>query len=206
MQLRRACTTGCVVLLCLIIAGHARAADAPAPAPAPDAGDWYTHPLSILGSAARSVGSAADSAWTSIGGLFGGSDPYEYLPSQVSDDDRRFIAVLDALGLQLGEIKVGGGLFSHSRYRFVAARDASDVDIQRAERMLEDYRTAASGLRTSAKQRIIRAVLDVAGDKNFVLTAVIVDMWPWPSVKYEITARNRPPEASERRVIDATQQ
>jgi hypothetical protein len=48
--------------------------------------------------------------------------------------------------------------------------------------------------------------LDVAGDKGFILTAVNIDLWPWPSVNYEITARNRPPEVSERRVIDATQQ
>src|SRR5690349_11150192 len=105
MRVRRASATGCaVLLLCLLVAGHARAADAPPP----DAGEWYTHPLSIIGSAAKAVGSAAGSVWASIGGLFGGSDPYEYLPNQVSDDDRRFIAVMDALGLQLGEIKVGG--------------------------------------------------------------------------------------------------
>jgi hypothetical protein len=51
-----------------------------------------------------------------------------------------------------------------------------------------------------------RAILDVAGDNGFVLTAVVIELWPWPSVQYEISARNRPPEAAERRVIDATQQ
>jgi hypothetical protein len=72
--------------------------------------------------------------------------------------------------------------------------------------MLDDYREQASGLRAAAKQRIVRSILDVAGDKSFLLTAVVIDMWPWPSVNYEITARNRPPEASERRVVDAAQQ
>jgi hypothetical protein len=107
--------------------------------------------------------------------------------------------------LQLSEIKVGGGTFSHSSYRFVAARDPSDVDIQRAERKLDEYRSSVGGLRAAAKQRIVRAILDVAGDKGFILTAVVIDMWPWPSVNYEISARNRPPEPGERRVIDATQ-
>jgi hypothetical protein len=191
-----------VLLLGLVLSGHARAADAPVT----DTGPWYLHPLSVVGGAAKAIGSAADSVWVSISSVFGGGDPYDYLPSQISDDDRRFFATLDALGLQLGEIKVGGGTFSHSSYRFVAARDPSDVDIERAERKLEEYRNAAGGLRASAKQHIVRSILDVAGDKGFILTAVNIDLWPWPSVNYEITARNRPPEVSERRVIDATQQ
>lgn len=189
------------LLLCLAFAGNARAADAPAQ----NAGPWYLHPLSIVGGAVQAVGSAAGSVWTGIASLFGGSDPYNYLPGQINDDDRRFFATLEALGLQLSEIKVGGGTFSHSSYRFVAAREPSDVDIQSAERKLEDYRSSVGGLRAGAKQRIVRAILDVEGDKNFILTAVVVELWPWPSVNYEINARNRPPEPGERRVIDATQ-
>jgi hypothetical protein len=203
MRIRFAHAICCAVLLLgLTISRDACAADASVT----DSGQWYLHPLSVVGSAARAVGSAIDSAWTSVGSLFGSSDPYDYLPSRISDDDRRFFAVLDALGLQLSEIKVGGGTLSHSKYRFVAARDPSDVDIQRAERMLEAYRVEAGGLRAAAKQRIVRSILDVAGDKGFILTAVVIDLWPWPSVNYEITARNRPLDASERRVIDATQQ
>lgn len=195
---RAAC---CVALLLgLAISGHARAADAPAAD-----GPWYLHPLSVVGGAFKAVGSAAGSVWNGVGTLFGGSDPYDYLPNRISDDDRQFFATLDALGLQLSEIRVGGGTFSHSLYRFVAARDPSDVDIQRAERKLQEYRNTFGGLRAGAKQRIVRSMLDVAGDKEFVLTAVVIDLWPWPSVNYEITARSRPPEAGERRVIDATQ-
>jgi hypothetical protein len=97
-------------------------------------------------------------------------------------------------------------MLSHSSYRFVAARDPSDIDIQRAERKLAEFRTTSGGLRNGAKQRIAQAVLDVAGDNGFVLTAVVIELWPWPSVQYEISARDRPPEAAERRVIDATQQ
>jgi hypothetical protein len=190
-----------VLLLGLAINGQARGADAPT-VDAP----WYEHTLSVAGGAAKAVGSAAGSAWSGISGLFSSSDLYDYLPSQISDDDRRFFATLDALGLQLSEIKVGSGTFAHTTYRFVAAREPSDVDIQRAERKLEDYRNAASGMRSGAKLRIVRSILDVAGDKGFILSAVVIDLWPWPSVDYEISARNRPPEVSERRVMDATQQ
>jgi hypothetical protein len=189
---RLACS---ILLLGLATVGNtAHAADLSA-----EQAPWYLHPLGA-------VGTAIGSAWTSVGGLFGGTDPYDYLPNQVSDDDRRFIATLDAMGLQLAEVKVGGGTFSHSSYRFVAAREASDVDILRAERKLDEYRAVGSGLRSGAKQRILRSVLDVASDKVFILTAVNVELWPWPSVDYEMTARNRPPEAAERRVIEATQQ
>jgi hypothetical protein len=175
--------------LCLFAAPAARAADATA----------------MVGGAVSAIGSTMGSLWSSVTSLFVGGNPYDYLPGQISDDDKRFFAALNAVGLELSEIKVGGGTFSHSSYRFVAARDPSDVDLQRGERELEDYTARAGGLRAAAKQRIIRAVLDVAGDKNFILTAVVVDLWPWPSVSYEMTARNRPPEAGERRVIDATQ-
>jgi hypothetical protein len=199
--MRQAIRCAALLLLCLGCIGNARAADAPAQNAAP----WYLHPLSVVGGAVQAVGTAAGSVWTGIASFFGGSDPYAYLPGQISDDDRRFFDTLQALGLQLSEIKVGGGTFSHSSYRFVAAREPSDVDIQSAERKLEDYRNGAGGLRAGAKQRIARAILDVEGDKSFILTAVVVDMWPWPSVNYEMNARNRPPEPGERRVIDGTQ-
>jgi hypothetical protein len=184
-------------LLALAMPGAARSAEPAA---------WYEQPLAAVSSAAKTVGTAAGSAWAGIAGLFGGSDPYDYMPSQLSEDDRRFFATLDALGLQLAEIKVGGGTFSHSSYRFIAAREPSDVDIERAERKLDEFRATSGGLRNGAKQRIARAILDVAGDKGFVLTAVVIELWPWPAVQYEMSARNRSPEASERRVINATQQ
>jgi hypothetical protein len=196
---RFACSA--VLLLAFAVPRVSHAAEMPA-----GATPWYESPLAMMYGAAKATGSAAGSAWASVSGLFGGSEPYDYMPSQLSEDDRRFFATLDALGLQLSAISVGGGILSHSSYRFVAARDPSDVDIQRAERKLAEFRAASGGLRNGAKQRISRAILDVAGDNGFVLTAVVIELWPWPSVQYEISARSRPPEAAERRVIDATQQ
>jgi len=187
-----------LLLLYLALSGNARAADA-------SSNSWLLQPAEAVGSAVKAVGSAVGSAWASVASVFTGSDPYDYLPDRISEDDRTFFGTLEALGLQLSEIKVGGGTFSHSSYRFVASRDPSDVDLQRAERKLDEYRNSAGGLRAGAKQRIVRSILDVAGDRNFILTAVVVELWPWPSVNYEINARNRPPEASERRIIGATQ-
>lgn len=189
-------------LLCgLALSSGAQAADTPA-----DSSAWYLRPLSVVTGAVKVVGSAAGSVWTGVSTLIAGGDPFDYMPSQIGEDDRRLFAVLDAAGLQLGEIKVGGGALSHSSYRFVAAREPSDVDIRRAEAKLTEYQAVAGGLRNGARQRIARAVLDVAGDKTFVLTAVVIELWPWPSVQYEMNARNRPLESGERRIVDATQQ
>lgn len=177
----------CMLLVGVLSLGSVNAQSAPAAVEAP----WYDQVLDVVGAALGSV-------WAGIGGLFVSSDPYDHLPSQISEDDRRFIATLDAAGLTLAEIKVSGGIFSHSVYRFVASREPSDVDIQRAERKLQEYRGAARGLRAAAEQRILRAVLDVTSDRSFVLTAVIVELWPWPSVNYEMTARSQVQD-SERR-------
>jgi len=177
-----------MLLICVLSLGSANAQSAPSVVEA----SWYEQVLDTVGTALGSV-------WAGIGGLFVSSDPYDHLPSQISEDDRRFIATLDAAGLQLAEIKVSGGIFSRSVYRFVASREPSEVDIQRAERKLEEYRGTSSGMRAAAERRILRAVLDVASDKGFVLTAVVVELWPWPSVNYEMTARSQLPE-SERRI------
>jgi hypothetical protein len=187
----------CAVLLCLATPIGARAAE--------PSDSWFFRSEGAVLDAAKAVGTTVGSVWYGVTSIFSASAPYDYLPGQISDDDRRFFANLEAVGLQLAEIRVGTGTFSHSSYRFVAARDPSDVDIQRAEHMLADYRASAGGLRAGAKQRIVQAVLDVAGDRSFILTAAEVELWPWPSVSYEITARNRPPEVSERRIIGALQ-
>ena len=196
MPIRSSARCG-LLLLGLTVSGAATAAEATS-----DATPWYMQPVAAMAGAVKAVGSV----WTGFTTMLMGGDPHQYLPSQISEDDRRFFATLDALGLQLSEIKVGGGTLSPSSYRFVASREPSDVDVRRAEQKLADYRASTGDLRTGAKQRIARAVLDVAGDKGFVLTAVVVDLWPWPAVKYEMTARSRPPESSERRVIEASQQ
>lgn len=184
--------------LCLVLAGPVRAADAP-PADATPA--WLSQSAQAVGEAMRSAGSAAASAWSATTGLLTSPQPYDALPERIGDDDRQFFDALEAIGLRLSEVKVSGTLISHSSYRFVAAREPSNADIGLAQRKLEEYRAASGGLRARAKQRILGAVLELAGERDFVVTAVDVDLSPWPSAEYEMNARGRPPEAGERRVI-----
>ena len=184
------------VLLCLAVPVGARAQEADS---------WVVRSEGSVIFAAKAIGATLGSAWNGISSMFAGSEPSDYLPAQISDDDRRFFANLAAIGLQLAEIKVGSGTFSAPTYRFVAAREPSDADIQKAERLLADYRASAGGLRVRAKQHIVQAVLDISGDRSFILTAAVVALSPWPSVSYEISARHRPPEPSERRITGAMQ-
>jgi len=183
----------------------ARAAEPASPGSVSIDLSWATQPVSMVTNAAKSVGAGAGSVWTAVVGFVMPSQPFDALPDRLSDDDRMFFAVLDAIGLQLSEVRVGGTWISSASYRLVAAREPSDGDVERAERQLDDYRNASYGLRARAKQRIVRSVLDLAAGKRFLLTGVVIDLSPWPSVSYEMTARNRPPEPAERRIIDSLQ-
>lgn len=183
-------------LLCAALPAHA--AD-PAPA-APTS--WLSQSVAIADAVYQSTKSGVASAWGAVTGLMTPSQPYEALPDLLSDDDRRFFAVLDAVGLKLSEVKFGGVVMSSSQYRFVAAHEPSVADFERAARALDAYRATAGGLRAGAKERIARNILDLAGDRNLLLTAVAIELSPWPNASYEMNARSRPPEASERRVMD----
>ena len=106
------------------------------------------------------------------------------------------------MGLQLTEVNIGNGWFGGVTYRFVSAREPSDVDLGRAERKLTEYRDSAAGLRARGKQKIARSTLDTASSGGFVIAAMDVALWPWPDASYRIIARNRPPEAGERPIIE----
>jgi hypothetical protein len=158
--------------------------------------------MRMVRGALYSVSTGAATAWNTVAGYARPSQPSGALPDQIGEDDRRFFAVLDAVGLQLSEIKVGGTMVTYNSYRFVAMRQPSAADLERADRALSVYRTVSGGPFVWAKQRIARSVLDLAGDKDFVLSAAVITLLPWPSANYEINAVNRPPEAAERRVVD----
>jgi hypothetical protein len=111
----------------------------------------------------------------------------------IADDDRPFFAVLEAAGLQLGEVRIAGTVLRSTEYRLVASRKPSPTDLERAEHAFEIFRTQQSGLRAGAKERIVRTALDLVADRNFVLTAVTIELTPWPSAKYEVHAREHAP-------------
>lgn len=182
-----------------------RAADREPAAPETIETPWLTQSMAVARGALKSLGSGAASAWSNVAGLVAPSQPAELLPDRISDDDQQFFAVMDTVGLRVSEIRLGGSLVTSSSYRFVAERAPSVADLDRAERKLDGYRSTSDGLRARAKQRIARSVLDLTGAKDFALTAVVIELSPWPSVSYEMNARNRPPEAAERRVVDGMQ-
>jgi hypothetical protein len=177
--------------------GAARAAE-----PAPDPSSWLTQSVAAVSGTLKSAGAEAASAWSAVTAMVTPSQSVEALPDLISDDDQRFFAVLNALGLQLTEIKLGSSFVASSTYRFVAVREPSIADSERAERKLADYRAAVGGVRAGVKQRIARSVLDLAGDKGFLLSAVVIELSAWPSAHYEMSARDRRDQTADRRVVD----
>jgi hypothetical protein len=174
--------------------------------PPPPKDFWSMQAADAVGNALASLSFAATSTWGSFTSFLKPTQPYEVLPDQLGEDDRRFFASLETLGLKLGEVTVRGAVLPYAGYRFVAAREPSDADIERARRELESYRRSYDSLRAKAKQGILRALIDIAGDKTYVVTAVNLDLALWPSASYEINRRDRPLEAPERRVVDALHQ
>jgi hypothetical protein len=169
---------------------------APAVSAAGDEAGFINRSASAVADTARSLGAA-------IASTVGSLTQSDQLPPQLSDDDRRFFAVLETLGLQLAEVNVGKGWLGSVTYRFVPAREPSDVDMDRAERKLTEYQELGGGLRYRAKQKIARSTVDTALTGGFTITAMDIVLWPWPDAGYQLTARNRPPEAGERRVIES---
>ncbi len=178
-----------LILAALAFPTQARAADQ-------DAG-WLDRSMDM----ARSAGASISGAWRD---LTAPVLPSDHLPSSLSEDDRRFFAVLEVLGLQLAEVTIGKGWTGGATYRFVSAREPSDVDLDQAERRYTAYLAAASGFRARAKQKIARQALDTALGGGFTIAAMEITLSPWPDAAYQLTARNRPPELGERRIIENT--
>jgi len=115
--------------------------------------------------------------------------PTDYLPTQISDEDKRFFAILEAIGLELKGVTVSKGVIPSANYRFVASREPTDTDIARAEDLLRLYRESADGMWSRAKQRIARATLDTVSTAGTTLTAMDVTLSPWPDASYQIATK-----------------
>ena len=172
----RAVLTGLLLALLLHPAARAQGGD----------GGLFSRPADTLTDAARSAGSSIAGLWQD---LTASVMPPDRLPSQLTDDDRRFFAILEALGLQLTEIDAGKGWMPNTAYRFVASRQATDADLDRGERKLTEYVATGAGLRPRAKQKIARTVLDTVANGGFTIAAMEVVVWPWPDASYQLTAR-----------------
>jgi hypothetical protein len=60
--------------------------------------------------------------WTAATSLFATPDPFEYLPEQMPNRDRRFLVLMEAAGYRLAAIDTDEGLFGRVRYRFEQQR------------------------------------------------------------------------------------
>ena len=187
----RAAVRGTIALLCIapvLTAEPSRAAE-----PSREYPPWFSDPARAATDAARSVGSTLEGWWQGLSGWVTPDGSGSLLSAQVSDDDRRFFAILEAIGLKLTEVSVGKGVFPVATYRFTAAQEPSDEDVQRAEVLLRAYRDDAAGFRPRAKQRIARSVLDAAASAGFTLSSVEVTLSPWPDASYQVVARTNAP-------------
>ena len=195
---RAASHIAAVFLLCSHAAAYA--ADPPPAVPAERPGITADNVMKSAEDLARSAGDVAKSVGTALGGFIGGvaekmapAGPASHLPAQISDEDRQFFAILEAVGLELKDVTVSKGVVPSANYRFVAIRDPGDADVAKAEELLRGYRDSADGLRARAKQRIARSTLDTVATHGFLLTAMDVSLSPWPDASYQITARSPTP-------------
>lgn len=169
--------------------------DAPTPAqPSGDGASWLPDMAREAREAAKSAGDTISTWWNEATTLVTPNGPTAYLPSQISEDDKQFFAVLGAAGLTLKEVTVGKGVVPAANYHFVASRDPTSTDLARAEDLLRAYRQASDGMRARAKQRIARATLDTMATAGFTLSAMDVTLSPWPDASYQVTTR--PPAAA----------
>jgi hypothetical protein len=178
------------LLAALLAAAPARAQDASRLPELPSA-DQIAKSAEEL---AKSAADAAKSAAGTIGGLWndavGGLGPAG-TPAQLSDEDKRFFAILETAGLRLTEFEIGKGVAPTSTYRFVAANDPTDAALAKAEALWRAYRDGADGMRARAKQKIARQALDTMATQGMALKSMDVTLTPWPDASYQVGVKAR---------------
>ncbi len=142
------------------------------------------------GDVAKSVGGAIGNLWNDAVGKVAPGAPTDYLPAQISDEDKQFFAILETIGLRLKDVTVSKGVLPSASYRFVANREPTDTDIATAEDLLRAYRDAQTGMMSRARQRIARSTLDTVSTAGYALTSMEVTLSPWPDASYQITTKD----------------
>ncbi len=167
---------------------------------------WFGWSLDMAGSAVGAVGGAVGYVWSTAASFVLPEAPFDYIPERLSEGSLAFIGVMEAAGFQLADIQTGGGFLPFARYRFVLSREPSPADIARARRALAQHEERFGGITAMVQQRIMRSLLEVAEGGRFRVTAVDLGVRPWPSIRYELSARDRPLDPSERRILEGVQQ
>ena len=143
----------------------------------------------MAASAWEAIKSGASGAIATVGGLFAASDPFDYLPEQLPERGRMFLALMEAAGYRLAEIDAGEGLLGEVTYRFKLQRRPSAGDLERVRRGLAEHESRFSGATARAERRVLRGLLAVADAPGFQVSAVRIDLLPWPEVRFHLTAR-----------------
>jgi len=166
---------------------------------------WFGWSLDVAGSALGAVGGAVGYVWGTAVSFVLPEAPFDYIPERLSESSLAFIGVMESAGFQLADIQTGGGILPFVRYRFVLSREPSSADIARARRALALHQERYGGITAMVQQRIMQSLLEVAEGGRFRVTAVDLGVRPWPSIRYELSARDRPLDPSERRILDGIQ-
>jgi hypothetical protein len=145
---------------------------------------------SMADGAWESVRSAAGGAAAAVASLFVAPDPFDYLPDQMPERGRQFLALMDAAGYPLSAIHTGGGWFGHVAYRFQQQRQASPGDLERVRRGLEQHAARYSGATARAERRALRGLLALADAPGFRAETVEVEVLPWPEVRFHLAPRD----------------
>jgi hypothetical protein len=190
-----------------LVAAPAAAQVSPAALPPADAEPrgWLGWSLDVAGGALGAVGGAVGYVWSTAVSFVLPEAPFDYIPERLSEGSLAFVGVMEAAGFQLADIQTGGGFLPFARYRFVLSREPSATDIARARRALALHQERFGGITAMVQQRIMQTLLEVAEGGRFRVTAVELGVRPWPSIRYELSARDHPLEQSERRILEGVQ-
>lgn len=152
--------------------------------------------------ALETTGQALAAAWRFTTSFVLPEAPFHYLPEQMSEGDLSFIGAMEIAGLTFVEMRTGGGLLPDASYRFVASREPTAHDLQRAWRHLNLHRERFGDLRALGEQRILQTVLEAVEGGGLVITELEITVRPWPSIRYVLSARDRPLDDGQRRLLE----
>ena len=150
--------------------------------------------------------SAIAGSWAALTGRLGAPDPFDYLPEQLSPQGQSFLGLMDTAGYRLAGIDTSGNVLAHVDYRFVQERTPSADDLDRVRRGLALHRARYGGAMAAVQRRVLQGVLAVADTPGFRVTAVDIEVLPWASAVFHLTAADRPLTAGEQQILDELRQ
>jgi len=190
---------GRALVLALVLAASALTAPT---ARAQEAKPWTDTALEWTSDAVSAVVGIAGSALSRAATYVLPEAPFDWLPEQMSERERDFVAAMQALGYRLAGAETGGGLLPSVQYRFVLEREPTPADVERARASLEQHRARYWGINATGQRSVLRSLIDASGSTAMRVAAVEIGLRPFPWIRYELSAVDRPLEDAERRLIE----